>query len=512
MEQWGDKVEDINKIHDFAVKWIDKFRNQQINYIELTDACMSDDCKEIGFEMDYGHAFESVYGKAISDSEALDNIIDDVTDVSLLGSAIYSRCNYFKQLEYNDKQILELNNRVWFILALSRLALLTGENPFIFDGIPKKVRIISNSIGFGLCPNSDDLVEQRVTINFDGHIWYSAYAYGDGFGKYKKIQSKNYKIASDLSEKVLNTIACYFSNEYDEIIATDIGNWEMEITNTDGKTYKFRGSLCANFEVDGVDLSNLIRDTLNMQDLYVFDGNNKTDVINRIVLDYHRQTKFKPNKVPKDTALDVVTWDYTEQLIIDRKSESLVHIRNIGSGCKVSCKYEIEGGIESLLDSINSDSLFENVVGNPNDVVETPNEFKKYKITIDYKKNPQKIIIGTFDKKGLPDDFDEFADFIFEFMGFYGQGEILNPSVYGKIKRCTSDYIFCSVEFEECGKSYYYIADEDEYEIGDFVLVPTGKDGHEVLVEIVNIEYFSKEDVPLPIEQTKHIIRKISEN
>lgn len=42
---------------------------------------------------------------------------------------------------------------------------------------------------------------------------------------------------------------------------------------------------------------------------------------------------------------ECVAWDYTEQLIIDRETETLEHIQNIGTGCKVSRKYEIEGGI-----------------------------------------------------------------------------------------------------------------------------------------------------------------------
>ena len=29
---------DINQIHEFAVKWIDKFRDQKINYIELDES------------------------------------------------------------------------------------------------------------------------------------------------------------------------------------------------------------------------------------------------------------------------------------------------------------------------------------------------------------------------------------------------------------------------------------------------------------------------------------------
>ncbi len=48
---------DMKQIHDFAVKWCDRFRDQNINYIELVDHYMADDCAALGFEMDCGHAF-----------------------------------------------------------------------------------------------------------------------------------------------------------------------------------------------------------------------------------------------------------------------------------------------------------------------------------------------------------------------------------------------------------------------------------------------------------------------
>ena len=236
-----------------------------------------------------------------------------------------------------------------------------------------------------------------------------------------------------------------------------------------------------------------------MDDLYVFDGNCKPDVINRITLDYHRVTKIKPGQKPEDADWEFVTWDYTEQLIIDRATETLEHIQNIGTGCKVSRKYEIEGGIESLLENFDAEDLFAHIEGNPDDVIDTPNETKDYTITIEYKKNPNRTITGSYDKNGLPDDFADFAETVFDFIRFYGLGEILDPSVYGKAKRRKSEYIFCSVTFDEGYKSYYYLTDDDSIEIGDFVLVPAGKDNHEAVVEVVNIEYFSEENVPLPI-------------
>lgn len=71
--------------------------------------------------------------------------------------------------------------------------------------------------------------------------------------------------------------------------------------------------------------------------------------------------------------------------------------------------------------------------------------------------------------------------------------------MYGKVRRCDNDIIYCSVEFEDGYKSYYYISDDDTIEVGDFVLVPAGKDNHEAVVEVVKKEYFAEEDVPFPM-------------
>ena len=357
---------DMKEVHDFAVKWAEKFRDEEINYIELVDHYMADDCINFEFVMDCGDAFGEVYGSAVYDSDELDKVIDEIADIPLLGSAVYSRWRFFNHWAYTAESILEPKNRLWFILALDRLAVLSDSR--------------------------------------------------------------------------------------------------------------------------------------------------ESDTINRIALDYHRVTKIKPKEVPEDAAWEFAIWDYTEQLIIDRETETVEHIQTIGSGCKISHRYEIEGGIESLLDRFDANYLFENIVGNPDDVIETPNETKDYVITISYEKKPQRLITGTFDKNGLPDDFKEFADVVFNFIRFYGLGEILDSSVYSKAKRRKTDYIFCSVEFSEGYKSYYYLTEDDSIEVGDFVYVPVGKYNHEVMVEVVNIEYFSEEKTPIPLEKIKRIIGKVEDD
>ena len=66
---------------------------------------------------------------------------------------------------YDAADILKPENRSWFILALSRLALLSGENPFLFQGELRKIRLVSNRLGYGPCPEPDEEVEQHITLN-----------------------------------------------------------------------------------------------------------------------------------------------------------------------------------------------------------------------------------------------------------------------------------------------------------------------------------------------------------
>ena len=78
-------------VYNFAVKWNEKFRDLDIDYIELVVHYLSDDWSALGCEMDWGHAFEEKIERAVYDARALDTIIENVNDISLLVSAIYSR-------------------------------------------------------------------------------------------------------------------------------------------------------------------------------------------------------------------------------------------------------------------------------------------------------------------------------------------------------------------------------------------------------------------------------------
>ena len=108
-------------VKEFTQKWTTKFQDPEVCYIDLVDHYMADDCQELGFEMDCGHAFHEQYGEAVYDVAELQKIIMCVSDINLLGSAIYSRWRYFNHWAYSADEILKPENREWFIIALKRL-------------------------------------------------------------------------------------------------------------------------------------------------------------------------------------------------------------------------------------------------------------------------------------------------------------------------------------------------------------------------------------------------------
>ena len=72
----------------------------------------------------------------------------------------------------------------------------------------------------------------------------------------------------------------------------------------------------------------------------------------------------------------------------------------------------------------------------------------------------------------------------------------------------STEYIFLSVEFSDKGKTYYYRTEDENIKCGDFVEVPVRGFDRKV-VKIVNVEKFSKDQVPMPLDEVKHIICKV---
>ena len=80
-----------------------------------------------------------------------------------------------------------------------------------------------------------------------------------------------------------------------------------------------------------------------------------------------------------------------------------------------------------------------------------------------------------------------------------------NTNIEGSIEK---EYIYVSVKYVDEGefsKSYYYISDNPDIEIGDVVLV--GRLNSNVNAIVKKVEKYNATNVPYPVEKTKYVIK-----
>lgn len=504
---------DFKKICNFSNKWLKIFSNKEPKLKDLMDFSMAEECMELGFSLELGHKFLRKYGKETGKLDKLKEIIDEVNEIDLLGSVIFLRWRYFNHWAYDQSEILKENNINWFILTLNHLYDLAVKNEYLFKGEIKSFILRSDAMSFGLFPDEGQVIGQDIYLDTEGRASIKFYKYKKQMVRDKNFERSDFKIRPEEAYRIFYELKKYFGDKYDpfELIIMDVGSWDAVIENTEGKKYRFNGPLFENQNEDLAYLSFFIRTLLGRMDLFVFDGQAKTDRIKKLTLDYNRVTEIPIDRFLFDQNFDRAIWDYKESIIINREENNIEHNKIIGEECKVYQIFEVEGLIDSIFDNFKEEDLFKKIKGNPEDAIGIPDEIRKYKIIIDYEKKPQRIIEGDFDKRGLPGDFPDFAEILQESLNFYNFEEILNPKFYEKVRRLKDQYIYCSLSFGSGEKTYYYRTEDDEVEEGDLVLVPVGPDNHEAVAFVDKVEYFYKEDVPFPLEKTKFILEKYNE-
>lgn len=266
-------------IHDFAVKYHSLYVDPQTTELDVEKG-FAKQCFALGFKMDCGNSFIDAFSAdAFNKVEELDKVIDEIDDVQLLGSAIFSHWRYVTHWD-DYSHLLNNEHRLWFIAAFGRLAVLTEEDDstFIFEGTLKKIRLVSKNIRFGHCPKPEDEVEQHLTITADGRVWLSRYRYGVFGSKHKLIEKLSFSVSPKAVEKIMGAVADYFGNEYSMEIVSDVGSWNLVLTNTEGKIFNITGPLYHDLQTAAGGLSDIIRTNLNRNDLFAFDGNPRMNI------------------------------------------------------------------------------------------------------------------------------------------------------------------------------------------------------------------------------------------
>jgi hypothetical protein len=112
---------------EFAQKYLDFFERTAVDdramYSFFDDSAFPDECWSLGFEMDCGHSFIETCGEdAWRSVDGLRRIVDNINDVNLLGSAIFSQWRYFNHWAGCGPSE---EDREWFIVIFRRLKRLS---------------------------------------------------------------------------------------------------------------------------------------------------------------------------------------------------------------------------------------------------------------------------------------------------------------------------------------------------------------------------------------------------
>lgn len=167
----------------------------------------------------------------------------------------------------------------------------------------------------------------------------------------------------------------------------------------------------------------------------------------------------------------------------------------------------------NLLDELEPEQWRQPLPDAPDDLMEfsdSPQDSPGfYRMTITFQRHPVQEYSGYFDHYGLPGCWKELIWNVLDLIDFYGDIQIISPYLIQKTRRRKSDLILCSVEFEEGGKPYCYLTDDDQLKPGDRVIVPAGRNQVETAVTVTKIEYAQPEQAPFPLEKIKKVRRKL---
>lgn len=141
---------------------------------------------------------------------------------------------------------------------------------YVYHKALQKAQIISDMLRYFKNPLEETVVEQHLTISATGRVWFSDYVLCDG-GRVIR-NKKQLTIGNQKAAAILCYINDYVQSKPEPILATDVGNWDMNVTKANGSKESLFGALIGGVEIDGVDLDTFIRERIPIEDLEVFGG------------------------------------------------------------------------------------------------------------------------------------------------------------------------------------------------------------------------------------------------
>lgn len=477
----------------FAQEWSERFAAAQNDCVFLAAKYL----KSSATHMDKaGHILKQDAQKLlrIHDLEDLNKVLDNCSDPWLLCVAVWLGCK--KLAEQKDTISVGENacqgRRMALILA--RAALLFTQNGVPFQGEVQTMRLVSNKEFTFPWENA----HQELSLSRNGHGTFWTTTAHIPWNSVSDRHEQAILLSPSAAQEMLNEIAAVFSGDWEPDYFSDDGTWELELTNAQGKTYRFSYSLYSDSEAL-MRLSNLMRERLGNGELIAFDGERQpAHILCRITLE--RKDALEKTGTKANLA--------GEKLTLERAAGSVEWCRQTAYQGSCCCRYTSVPEVAALLDLLSYPEIFRQPALPEKEFLDVYGSVPVYTLRVEYQDGMQQILQGCYDKSELPEFFSNVMANICSLLRRLEHGCMMDPKEYGKERLRKGRLIYCSVAFEHTDKTYYYRTQDTSLCKGDVVVVPAGRNNREALAEIVKIEHFAPEEVPFPIEQTKSILRR----
>ncbi len=493
-------------IYAFATKWLTILRNPQDE-----DSILSQDvsvvAQNIFQECENFHIYASKNDDLSERSASsawnltrLNCALDEVKEVSSAGALLI---NYARALasRKDENRKLSDSERTVFVSIFNRLATICDEKNPAFSGVVKEINLVVNLARRNSSTQKREEVEQKLVVNADRSFSFTERVLTENNGEWLEgSRGQKGKIPQGGVNALFDAVKKYFFGEERETLASNADSWTIVLQDEDGRQCHFSGAICRDSNSQILDLSDVFRRTLGIDSLYVFDSNERPDSIVWIETSYDLLEE------------DSISPRLHESISIDVASNSIKHTIQYGDSLSVVKEYRNPEAMERLVENLKGENPFGVVHPSSDDPdapeVDAATPTQTYSFTAATCKGKRWNFSGAYDQLELPDEWAYFISQVEIFLTKCEKGEMLLESNYKSRPRRPGEFIYLSVVFGKSHKTYYYLTDDDKIKVGDFVLVTTGDEGKEEVVQVVAKEYFTRAKAPRTPETTKYVIKK----
>lgn len=189
---------------------------------------------------------------------------------------------------------------------------MLGGFSVLFEAPLEKVKIVTDdSGGLRLRPQENEETKQIVIIKKNGKVRVKRYSYRLEINGDRKFFDRTFKFDEEITQKILASIRDCFNNREGNIIGLDARPWTLDVTDENGRKNQLVGIVNGDESVSKT--SSYIRETLDLDYLWLFDGKDTKDEIKKVIL----ETRHNLNNTIK-----------IEKLIITAKEDKIEYSQN----------------------------------------------------------------------------------------------------------------------------------------------------------------------------------------